>query len=126
MDQVPSRTVVLADDEPHVRAYLKSLAARLSLDVVGEAANGKEAVKLARDKRPDLILLDLNMPIMSGDEALQEILAEKPSAKVIILSAVADRELVERCSELGAANFILKDSPFEDILEIIRETVTDE
>jgi DNA-binding NarL/FixJ family response regulator len=116
---------VLADDEPHVRAYLKSLAAKLSLDVVGEAANGAEAVRLACEKRPDLVLLDLNMPIMSGEEAMQDILAENPSARIIILSAVADRQLVERCCELGAASFILKDSPFEEILDIIRETVAD-
>jgi two-component system chemotaxis response regulator CheY len=122
-EQLPRQTVVLADDEPHVRAYLKSLAHRLSLEVVGEAANGLEAARLAREKRPDLVLLDLNMPIRTGEEAMQEILADNPSAKIIILSAVADRILVERCRELGATHFILKDSPFEEILEIIRDTV---
>jgi two-component system chemotaxis response regulator CheY len=114
-----TRTLVIVDDEPHIRAFLRSLALEVPAQVLGEGCNGKEACSLFREKKPDAIILDLNMPIMSGEEAMLEILGEFPDAKVIVLSAVADRDLVQRCLGAGAASFILKDSPIDVILDMI-------
>jgi two-component system chemotaxis response regulator CheY len=122
-DSGRKRRVVLADDESHVRVYLRFLLAGMGLDVVGEATNGLEAINLFRDKKPDLILLDLNMPIKTGEEALQAIKTEFPDARVVMLSSLADRESVEMCLNLGAAGYIRKDSSLNDIREIIKETL---
>ena len=115
--------MVVADDEPHMRVYLRSLAKSISAKIVGEASNGEEAVRLFRENRPDVLLLDLNMPVKSGEEAMGEILAEFPDAKIIVLSAVADREIVGKCCDIGAVNFILKDCPFTEMVNIVKETV---
>jgi two-component system chemotaxis response regulator CheY len=117
------KRLLIADDEQHVRTYLKTLAADLNLDVVGEAANGQEAVAQCRKLAPDLMLMDLNMPIKTGEEALAEIMAEFPATTVVMLSSVADRESVEACMRLGAANYIRKDCSFNEIHDIIRETL---
>lgn len=115
--------VLLADDELHVRTYLRFMVTNMGFEVVGEAINGEDAVKQFRATKPDIVLLDLNMPIKTGEEALQEIVAEFPQARVMILSSSADRETVSTCLDLGASNFIRKDSSFEDIRDIILETL---
>lgn len=116
-------TAVIADDEAHVRVYLKAIATHLGLDVVGEASDGEQAVQLCREREPDLVLLDLNMPIKTGEEALREIRQDCGNAKVVVFSSVADRQSVEECLDLGASHFILKDAPFLEITDILRETL---
>ncbi|MDP6526015.1 MAG: response regulator transcription factor [Kiritimatiellia bacterium] len=115
--------VVLADDEPHVRAYLRSVIKNVPAEVVGEASNGQEAIDIYSRNRPDLLLIDLNMPIVSGQEAIAKIVANSPDAKIIVLSAVSDRMLVEECRDIGASNFILKDTDPDEIVNIVRETM---
>jgi YesN/AraC family two-component response regulator len=115
--------VLLADDESHVRTYMKYVIGTLNLKLVGEAVNGRDAVNLFREKQPDLLIMDLNMPVLNGEEAMAEILAEYPSARIIILSSSADRGNVETCAELGAANYLRKDCSFDEICEIVRETL---
>lgn len=115
--------VILADDEPHVRAFLRHVIKAVPGEVAAEANNGEEVVKLCREHHPDLVLLDLNMPVKSGEEALREILAESKDVRVIMLSSSADRRSVEHCAQLGAAHYIRKDCPFEEMCEIIRETL---
>lgn len=120
-----NKTVVIADDEAHVRLYMKALLKTLNFDVVGEAKDGVEATTVALDKRPDLVLLDLNMPTRTGEEALEDIMTEWPTARVVMLSSVADRLSVEHCLALGALHFIRKDcSPAEIraiILDLLQE-----
>jgi two-component system chemotaxis response regulator CheY len=115
--------VLLADDESHVRTYLKAMVTGLQFEVVGEASNGRMAVEMFRRLKPDLLLMDLNMPVMRGDEALKEILAEMPDARVVMLSSLADRETVETCLELGAAHYILKDCSWDEMREAIMESL---
>jgi two-component system chemotaxis response regulator CheY len=121
----PKKTVVIADDEAHVRLYMKALLKTLNLEVVGEAQDGFEAAALVQAKRPDLVLLDLNMPTRTGEEALEDIMTEWPTARVVMLSSVADRLSVEHCLALGALHFIRKDcSPAEIraiILDLLQE-----
>lgn len=115
--------VVLADDEPHVRAYLRSIMRCVPAEVVGEASNGKEAVEVFNQNEPDLMIIDLNMPLSSGQEAIARIKAQTPDATIIVLSAVSDRALVEECRSIGASNFILKDTDPQEIVTIIKETM---
>ena len=89
--------VLIADDESHIRYVLKTVARKEGMDVVGEAGNGEEAVELFRQHKPDLLLLDVNMPLKNGDEALLDVLREFPAAKVVMLTMVADADVVQRC-----------------------------
>jgi two-component system chemotaxis response regulator CheY len=117
------RTVVIADDELYVRVVIRSILDSLQLNVVGEAANGEEAIRVFHDKKPDLLLLDVNMPLKTGEDTLRTILNEFPEARVIMFSSVADRDSVERCLELGARHYIRKDCPPDEMRRIIREVL---
>ena len=120
--QVP-RTVVIADDEMYVRVVVRSILESLHLNVVGEASDGEEAVRVFRDKKPDLLLLDVNMPLKTGEDTLQTILNDFPDARVIMFSSVADRNSVEKCLDLGARHYIRKDCPPDEMRRIIREVL---
>lgn len=114
--------VVLADDEDHIRLLMKTMLTSKGYEVLGVGTNGEEAVTLYREKRPDLLLLDINMPFKTGEEALREIMRESPDALVIMLTSVSDLESVKKCLSLGARNFIRKDTPISEIEALIMET----
>lgn len=114
--------VLIADDEAHVRVLLRALLKSMNCEVVGEAADGAEVLELFKQLKPHMLLLDINMPLKTGDEVLREIMAQFPNAFVIMLTSVADIESVEKCLELGAANYILKDTPPTELKSIIKET----
>jgi two-component system, NarL family, nitrate/nitrite response regulator NarL len=117
-------TVLLADDHIFVR---QSLCALLETEddckVVGQARNGREAVTMARTLRPDIILMDIVMPVLNGLEATRQIVAANPAAKVIILSAHSDDEYIERATEVGAAGFLEKQIAAHDLTKTIREVI---
>jgi two-component system chemotaxis response regulator CheY len=94
----------------------------MNCDVVGEARTGDEAIELYRKHRPNLLLLDVNMPIKTGDEVLEELFSTFPEAFVIVLTSVTDMESIEKCLSLGAANYIRKDTPISEIKMIIKDT----
>lgn len=116
--------VVIADDELHVRTILKEILSALNCDVIGEAASGLEAVELFRVHQPDLMILDITMPLLSGEEVLMMIMTEFPDALIIILTSMTDENSVNACLDLGAANYIRKDTPLEEIKGIIQETLS--
>ncbi len=115
-------TVLLAEDHAIVR---QGLCALLNADghfkVVAEARTGCEAVELALASRPDVILMDIAMPVLNGLEATRQILAANPAAKVIILSAHSDDVYVERMNEAGVAGFLEKQSSAEILTKAITE-----
>ncbi len=114
--------VMIADDERHSRVLLRAVLSSMRCEVVAEAANGVEAYELYSVHKPHLLLLDINMPRESGEEALKKIMKDHPGAFVIVLTAVADLETVENCLSMGAANFIRKDTPLDEIKGIIKDT----
>ncbi len=114
--------VLLADDETHIRLLMKTIMSSLNCEVVAEAKNGAEAVELFGKTCPDIVLLDINMPMKTGEEALAEIMAAKRDAFVIMLTSVADMESVKRCLSLGASNYLRKDTPLPEIRKKIVET----
>ena len=104
--------VLLVDDQALVRAgFAKLLESESSVTVVGEAANGRDAVESYRELRPDLVTLDLIMPVMGGFEALRELRALDPEARVVIVSAIDQRQALVEAIAAGAIDFIVK--PFE-------------
>lgn len=115
--------VILADDEFHLRAFIAALLKKMNYTVVAQATNGQEAVALYRQHKPDLIMLDINMPVKNGEEALKEIRAEFPAARVIMLTSVVDEQQVASCLAAGAANYIRKDSPAAEIQALIAATL---
>jgi DNA-binding NarL/FixJ family response regulator len=113
--------VVLADDQPLVRAGLRVLIADTpDLHVAGEAGTGAQAVQLARDLHPDVVVMDIRMPGMDGIEATAMITAEHPAARVVVLTTFDDDDYVYAALRAGASGFLVKDMALDDILAAIR------
>ena len=114
-------TILIVDDHPIVRQGLATVLEQDSdLSVVGQAANGVEAVAKARQLSPDIILMDLQMPEMDGVEAINSILAEKSEAGIIILTTYDTDDHIFRGIEAGARGYLLKDSPPEEVIRAIK------
>ncbi|MEV6754151.1 response regulator transcription factor [Streptomyces sp. NPDC051214] len=117
----PAVRVVLADDQPLVRAGLRVLMADdPGIEVVGEAGTGAEAVQLARDLRPDVVVMDIRMPGMDGIEATRLITAEVEATRVLVLTTFDDDDYVYGALRAGASGFLVKDMALEDILAAIQ------
>jgi len=114
--------VIVVDDETHVRTLIKSVISSMNCDIVGEAGNGRDAVSLFDKLKPHIMLLDINMPLKSGKQALADIKQKYPSACIIMLTSLTDRETIEDCIELGATGFIRKDLPIDEMREVIKKT----
>jgi response regulator NasT len=99
--------IVIADDEPLIRIDLRENLESLGYDVVGEAADGKHAVELARKLRPDIVIMDIKMPEMDGIAALR-VLTEENIAPVLLLTAYGEGELVQQASDAGAVAYMVK------------------
>jgi DNA-binding NarL/FixJ family response regulator len=113
---------MLAEDHAIVRQGLCALLnADGSFKMVGEAKTGREAVEMAQRLKPDVILMDIAMPVLNGLEATRQILAANPAAKVVILSAHSDDEYIERMSTAGVAGFLEKQTSAEILTKAIRE-----
>ena len=113
--------VVLADDHGVVRDGLGRLISALDdVELVGEASNGAEAVEQARLTKPDVVLMDLDMPVLDGIEATRQIMAELPETAVIVLTAFSDRPRITGALEAGACGYLLKDVDAEGVAEGIR------
>jgi DNA-binding NarL/FixJ family response regulator len=113
--------VLVADDHPIVRAGLASfLAVEGDLLVVGEAANGAEAVELFRLHRPDVVLLDLRMPVMDGVAATRALIGEAPGASIIVLTSFDGDENIFRALEAGARGYALKDTIRAELIRMVR------
>ena len=113
--------VLIADDHPIVRQGLRVvLAAQPDMELVAEATNGQEAVDLAQDTQPDVIVIDLVMPIKDGLTAIKEIDQRLPSVRILVLTSFPDDNNVFDAIKAGAMGFLLKDSPPEQLLDAIR------
>ncbi|MFF8597068.1 response regulator [Streptomyces sp. NPDC015220] len=113
--------VVLADDQPLVRSGLRVIMAdHPDLEVVGEAATGAEAVQLARDAGPDVVVMDIRMPGMDGIEATRLITAGSATTRVLVLTTFDEDDHVYGALRAGASGFVVKDMALDDILAAIR------
>jgi DNA-binding NarL/FixJ family response regulator len=113
--------ILLADDHQVVRQGFKMiLSAQPDMEVVGEAANGREAVELAEQGKPDIVVMDVAMPELNGIEATRRLLGALPHARVIALSMHKDSVYVREVLRAGARGYLLKDSGAEDLVRAIR------
>ncbi|MEA1997001.1 MAG: response regulator transcription factor [Gemmatimonadota bacterium] len=101
--------VLVADDHKFFRVLLRKLLESIGCEVVGEATDGLEALDLFALKKPDVMLLDIEMPNKNGFEVLKQIKGSYPDARIIMLTSVADLEMVKKCIGNGASNYLLKD-----------------
>lgn len=115
-------TILLAEDHTIVReGFRNMLNAEIDIRVVAEASNGRQAVALAKDLQPDVVLMDIAMPVLNGLEATRQIVGAIPKAKVLILSAHHDDAYVESAIEAGAFGFLIKQASGADVCIAIRE-----
>ncbi|MET9605046.1 response regulator transcription factor [Streptomyces sp. NPDC006512] len=113
--------VVIADDEPLIRAGIRMiLTSAPDIEVVAEGANGREAVELARSHAPDVVLLDIQMPVMDGLTALGELGRTVPDVRALILTTFGEKENVLRALGEGGAGFLLKDSAPGELIGAVR------
>ncbi|ABB33424.1 response regulator receiver protein [Geobacter metallireducens RCH3] len=115
------KRVMVVDDALFMRNMLRGILEANGFEVVAEAADGAEAVVTYRDVRPDIVTLDIIMPVKNGIEALREIMAIDPHARVVICSAVGQESLVQKAQSFGARDFILKPFNPDRVKEIIKK-----
>ncbi len=113
-----SRRVLIAEDEALIRLDLKEMLEEEGYDVCGEAGDGETAVRLAAELRPDLVILDVKMPVLDGISAAEQIAGQR-LAPVVILTAFSQRDLVERARESGAMAYLVKPFQKKDLLPTI-------
>ena len=115
--------VIICDDQATVRdGLVMLLKLEPDIDIVGTAEDGAEAVEMVADRRPDLILMDLKMPVMNGVEATRQITMKYPEVKVLVLTTYADDEWVFDAIQAGASGYLLKDTPREELIRAVRGT----
>ena len=115
--------ILLVDDEPHIRVFVSLILKSLGQPVIKEVSNGEEAIVAYHAEKPDIVLLDVNMPHLDGIQTLRKLKEIDPDCVVIMLTSLATRETVERALELGAVNYIRKDTPKEQIAKALGETI---
>ncbi len=131
MPELPAGTstrrwrVEIVDDARFMRMMLTDLLSKNGFEVVGSAADGTEAVDTYRRTRPDLVTLDIMMPRSDGLCALEQILAEDPKARVVVVSALEQREMMERALSLGACDYVLKPFSPARMIEVLRKVAAD-
>jgi len=114
--------ILIADDHPVVREGMAAMFSNIpDLDLIGEAEDGEQAVDLARNLKPDVILLDLVMPNMDGLEAIIKIKHEDPEAKILVVTSFTEDDKVFPAIKSGAQGYLLKDAPPEILLQAIRD-----
>jgi AmiR/NasT family two-component response regulator len=117
------RTVVIAEDETLIRMDLAEMLAEEGYDVVGQAGDGAKAIELAEELRPDLVILDVKMPVLDGIAAAESI-AGKRLAPVVMLTAFSQRDLVERARDAGAMSYLVKPFTQSDLVPAIEMAVS--
>ncbi|MED7952806.1 MULTISPECIES: response regulator transcription factor [unclassified Streptomyces] len=117
--------VLVADDEPLIRAGIRMiLSSADDIDVVAEASDGRQALELARAHRVDVVLLDIQMPVMDGLTALAELPRSAPGARALILTTFGERDNVLRAVSDGGAGFLLKDTAPAELIQAVRAAAT--
>ncbi|MDR1634718.1 MAG: response regulator [Bifidobacteriaceae bacterium] len=117
-NEVAARRVVVAEDEALIRLDAVEILREAGFDVVGEATNGEEAVKLAEELRPDVVIMDIKMPVMDGLTAADKI-GQDRIAPVVMLTAFSQQDLVDRAKDVGAMAFVVKPFTAADLLPAI-------
>lgn len=120
-DQSGTIGVLVVDDHDLFRTGLSSLlSAEQDIEVLAQASTGRSGIRLAGELQPDVVLMDLRMPDISGHDATRAIIAERPSARVVVLTVSSADEDVEAAIQAGACGFLAKDTPIEEVVSAVR------
>jgi len=112
--------LLLADDHTMVRQSVRRSMESEGFQIVGEAADGEEAVRLALEVGPDVVLMDVSMPVLDGIEATRQVRRQVPGAQVVVLTMHSDPDLVRRALQAGAVGYLTKDCRIEEVAEAVR------
>jgi len=123
MHQIKNKRILLVDNNEHYIRFLKRRLLARNFEIVGEARNSKQAIELFKSEKPDLTLLEFEMPSINGSMILEEILTINPDALVIMLTGRGDIAAMQLCIDKGAFHYIGKDYPFETIFSVIDESI---
>lgn len=115
--------IMIADDSDAIRLVLQDILSIGNHEIVAEAVNGEEAVRKFSEVHPDVLLLDLAMPKKDGLTVLKEVMANHPTAKVILITASDNQNIINECLNVGATAFISKPFDFDHVLKLITEIV---
>jgi len=115
---------LIADDEQHIRNLLAIMVNSIGYEVVGQAEDGQQAVDMYQSLKPDVLLLDINMPSMSGVDVLQHVITVNSSAVVIMLTSLNSLDVVRQCLGGGAKQYILKDNSIDNMREMLQEAIS--
>ncbi|MBE5807935.1 MAG: response regulator [Clostridiales bacterium] len=114
------RRIIVVDDEPIVRMDLTGMLTAEGLDVVGEARDGFDAVALCRTAHPDVVLMDVRMPVFDGLAAAETILMERLAGCVVLLTAYSDQEMIERAAQIGVSGYLVKPVTQQSLMPTLR------
>lgn len=114
-------TVLIVDDHEPLRRRIRSALEKAGLDVCGEATNGQEAIQKVQELSPAVVILNISMPIMSGLQALPEIIRRVPSTKIVMFTVDDAEEFRRQAFQLGAHAFVSKVAPIEELLDDVRK-----
>lgn len=117
---------LIIDDEPHVRKYIGLIMRSIGATTIIEASDGAEGFATYQQERPDLVLLDVNMPVQDGIETLKHIRAFDAGASVIMLTSLSNRQTIEEAAEEGALHYIRKDTPREELVALLKELLAED
>ncbi len=114
--------ILLVDDEPHIRKYVSLILKQMGVTQIFEAGNGEEAVISYQRDKPLLVLMDVNMPRIDGIQALRQLKEIDPECRVVMLTSLTNRDTIQQALDLGAENYIRKDTPKEEIAKALADT----
>ena len=117
-------TILIADDAEFMRDMLRQIIEDMNWTVVGEAGDGREAITLYKNNKPDLVLLDITMPNLDGTQALKAILADDPHAQIVMITALGQKDQVLDAIKAGARDFIIKPFDHDRVTETLDRILT--
>ncbi len=117
------KRVLITDDELFMRLTLRTMLEKNGYEIAGEAADGRQAVELYRQCKPDLVTMDITMPEMTGIEAMEKIIQLDPQAVIVMVSAMGQKKLLARALKIGAKDFLIKPFDEDKLLETLRRSI---
>jgi len=122
-DMARPTNALIVEDEPHVRAFVRLMLKNVGITSTWEAADGTQALAMVAEHQPELVMLDINLPMMNGLEVLKLLHDQRPELPVIMLSSQSAMKTVLECVKLGAVAYILKHSPPAEALKMLRDAI---